>query len=145
MAKNYAGLKRVGYSADKAATKAAIGDSVTVTWVTGKVGSETTINPEAITNDTPDGNVSAGGTVTPEIHILDYANFATLEGFGDADTEHYWYAEFIDGRIYVTNVPTNIQVIDPMNVNIPDGVSGFIIQMLKHDIKTNVFRNLPAS
>ena len=145
MAKNYAGWKRVGYSDDKAATKAAIGDSVTVTWVTGKVGSETTANPEAITTDTTDGNVSAGGTITPEIHILDYADFAALETIGDADTEKYWYFETFDGRIYVTNVPTNIQVVDPINSNLPDGVSGFIIHMLKHDIKTNVFRNLPAS
>lgn len=145
MSKQYAGIKRVGYSDDKAATKAAIGSGVTVTWVTGRLGSDTTINPEAITSDTTDGNVSGGGTVTPEIHVLNRADFDALEAIGDADTEKYWYAEYFDGRIYVTDIPTNIQVIDQMKSNLPDGADAILIQMLKHHIKTNVFRNLPAS
>ena len=145
MSKQYAGIKRVGHSDDKAATKAAIGDSVTVTWVTGKIGSDTSINPEAITTDTTDGNVSGGGTITPEIHVLNRASFEALETIGDADTEKYWYAEYFDGRVYVTNVPTNIQVVDQMKSNLPDGADAIVIHMLKHDIKTNVFRNLPAS
>lgn len=130
MSKSIAGLKRFGYSDTKVGA---------ITWITGKIDPESTFNPETTQTETTDGVISGGSSVTPEIRVLSRADFDTLEGFSDADTEKFWHAEYFDGREYVSRIPFNIMVSDPMNTNMRDGVTPIVIQAVKFHIASNLF------
>lgn len=145
MSKVYAGLKRIGYSDDKAPNVADIGSGTTVTWITGKVSADSGNNPEKISSDTTDGAVSGGSTVTPEWTVYNRTNFATLEGFESADTEKYWYLEYLDGRVLVSDIPFNVMVRDAQAFNKADGADAIVITAVKHGITPNIFRTLAAS
>ena len=145
MSKAYSGLKRIGYSETKAPNIADIGSGTTVTWLTGKVTAESSNNPEKITSETTDGAISGGSTVTPEWSVYSREDFAALEALEDADTERYWYLEFLDGRVQVSRLPFNIMVQDSQEFNKTDGAGFITITAVKHSISPNVFENLSAS
>lgn len=130
MSKSIAGLRRVGYSDTSGGT---------ITWITGKIDPESTLNPEVTQTETTDGAISGGSSVTPEIRVLDRSDFDTLEGFSDADTEKFWHLDYFDGREYVSRVPFNIMVSDPLNTNMRDGVTPIVIQAVKFHVVSNLF------
>ena len=144
MSKVYSGVKEIGYSDDKATTIAQIGDTVTVTKLTGKVTEDSTTGDEKLTTATTDGAIAGGSSIAPEWGILSRSNFATLEGFEDADTEKYWYLFFFDGRVKVSDVQFNIMVSDSNAVNL-EGADSIRITAVKRGITPNIFRQLPAS
>lgn len=125
MAKDYAGLKRVGFSATLAGA---------VTWLTGKIGAESTLNPENTQTDSTDGVVYGGSSANPTIVLLDSADYASLVTKMRADTEEFWNFEFTDGRTKVTAVATNVMVRELLNANARDGVSPIEITFLKYHI-----------
>ena len=118
--------------------------SGTITWLTGKISPESTLNPEITQTETTDGALSGGSSVTPSILLLSRADFDTLEGFSDNDTERFWHLEFFDGREYVSRVPFNIMVSDPLSTNMRDGVSPIVITATKFHVASNVFELKPV-
>lgn len=145
MSKAYAGVKEIGHSDDKAATIAAIGDSVTVTKLVGRIRDDSTNGKDKITTGATDGLVSGGSQVSPEWHVLSRSSFAALEALEAADTEKYWYLFYFDGRVQVSDVPFNIMVADSDAFNMEDGADAITITTNKKGITPNIFRNLPAS
>lgn len=134
MSKQIAGLKRVGYSTTSGGT---------ITYLTGKIASDSNINPEVTTTETTSGVISGGSSVTPSIMLLDRTDFDTLESFSDNDTERFWHLEFFDGREYVSRIPFNIQVKDMLNTNMRDGVAPIEITAEQFHIVSNVFEKKP--
>jgi hypothetical protein len=145
MSKAYSGVKRIGYSTTKAANIAQIGDTVTVTWLTGKVKDDSNTNPDVITTGTTDGAIFGGVNIAPEWHVLNRTNYDTLLAKMIADTEDYWYLEYFDGRVQVSDVPFNIFVVDSNQTNIEDGADFIRITADKKHIGGVIFKNLPAS
>lgn len=130
MSKQYAGLKRVGYSDTKGGS---------ITFLNGKISPESDWNPEITQTETTDGAISGGSSVAPELQILSREDFDTLEGFSDNDTEKYWHLEYFDGREYVSKVPFNIMVSDPLTTNLRDGVAPITITAQKFHTESNIF------
>lgn len=122
MSKNYAGLKRIGFSATAAGA---------VTWYTGKVGAESTINPENTQTETTDGVVYGGSSVTPTVVLTSSTSYDALVTKMRADTEEFINLEYFDGRTVVTDIPTNIMVRELLNPNARDGVSPIEITFVK--------------
>lgn len=131
MSKSIAGLRRVGYSDTSGGS---------ITFLNGKVDPESNINPEVTQTETTDGAISGGSSVTPEIRILSREDFDTLEQFSDDDEEKFWHLEYFDGREYVSKIPFNIMVSDPLNTNMRDGVTPIVIQAVKFHIVSNLFQ-----
>ena len=131
MSKSIAGLRRVGYSDTSEGS---------ITWLNGKVDPESNINPEVTQTETTDGAISGGSSVTPEIRILSREDFDTLEQFSDDDEEKFWHLYYFDGREYVSKIPFNIMVSDPLNTNMRDGVTPIVIQAVKFHIVSNLFQ-----
>jgi hypothetical protein len=142
MAKLIAGLKSVAHADTKAANKAGVSGTTNYTLLTGKISPESAINPANTTSDTTDGRISAGSSATPSILMMDNANYAALLALANADTEKYWYLEYFDGRVYVSAIPTNIQVLDQMTANMRDGVSAYEISFEKYHITAPFFQAL---
>lgn len=125
MSKNYSGAKRIGHSATAAGA---------VTWLTGKLGAESTINPENTQSETTDGAIFGGSSATPTVTLLNSTNYDALVTKMRADTEEYWNVEYLDGRVVVTEIPTNIFVREMLNPNARDGVSPIEITFVKFHI-----------
>lgn len=142
--KLYSGAKELGYSDDKATTIAQIGDTVTVTKLTGKIKEGATVGDEKLSTATTDGASSSGSSIAPEWTVLDRTNFDALEALEIADTEKYWYIFFHDGRVKVSNVPFNIMVADGNNMDLGE-TDGITLTTTKKGITPNIFRQLPAS
>lgn len=130
MSKSISGLKRFGYSTTKAGT---------ITWLTGKISPESTLNPEITQTETTDGAISGGSSIAPSVILLSRTDFDTLEGFSDTDAERWWHLEMFDGREYVSRVAFNVMVSDPLSTNMRDGVSGIVITASKFHTTSNVF------
>lgn len=122
MSKAYSGLLRVGHSETKEGT---------VTWLNGKIGAESAINPEVTETETTVGVIHGGDSASPEIQLLSREDYDTLETLMLADTERYWHLEYIDGREYVTAVATNIMITDQMNPNARDGVTPMTLRFVR--------------
>ena len=118
MAKTYSGVTRFGYSDTSGGA---------VTWVTGKIGSDSTLTPENIPTETTVGQVYGGSTVEGEITVLDMADYTALETLMKADTEKFWRFEFADGTTYISDLACNVMVARQVNLNARDGVSGYTV------------------
>lgn len=120
--KAYSGLTRVGYSDTKEST---------ITYLSGKFGADSTINPEVVESETTVGVLHGGDSASPEIQMFDRTDYDTLEGFMTADTEKFWHLEYQDGREYVTKVATNIMITEQLNPNARDGVSPMTLRFVR--------------
>ena len=120
--KAYSGLTRVGYSDTKAST---------ITYLSGKFGADSTINPEVVESETTVGVLHGGDSASPEIQMFDRTDYDTLEGFMTEDTEKFWHLEYQDGREYVTKVATNIMITEQLNPNARDGVSPMTLRFVR--------------
>lgn len=118
MAKTYSGCTRFGYSDTSGGA---------VTWVVGKIGSDSTVTPENIPTETTVGQVYGGSSIEGEISVLDMATYAALETLMKADTEKFWHFEFADATTYTTAIAFNVMVARQVNMNARDGVSGYTV------------------
>lgn len=114
----YGGLKRVGYHDTKAGA---------VTWITGKVSTESSIEPDNTKTETTDGSVFGGGMASCEIYFLDETDYDTIEGFMTANTEKFWTFEFKDGHKFVTEEAINPFVRHSPGINARDGAVAWIM------------------
>jgi hypothetical protein len=142
MAKLIAGLKSVAIADTKAANKAGVSGTTNYLKLTGKISPESAVNPANTTTETTDGRLSGGSSATPDIMMMDNTNYAALLAFANADTEKYVYLEYFDGRVYVSAVPTNFQVLDMMETNMRDGVAAYGISFEKYHIVAPFFEAL---
>lgn len=118
MAKDYSGLAKVSYSDTQGGAK---------TDVTGKIANAGNLDNPNIKNETSDGQAFGGGQVTGEIHVLNSADYDTLEGFMEADTAKFWHFTYKDGRVLSTAEAINIFVRRGTGINARDGVTPMII------------------
>ena len=113
MAKRISGLKRVGYS-----------DTVTgaITYITGKISTESSITFDNTRTETTDGVIYGGGSIVGDVFFLDYESFSGVNVFGKIDTEKFWTFEQKDGGTYVTSEAVNVDVQPQAGINARDGV-----------------------
>ena len=136
MSKNFAGLKRVGYSDTSGGT---------ITWIAGKVivdGTENT--PENIGTVTTNSTTFGGQEASPVFRFVDSSDFETVKGFRNNGTLKFWHAEFFDGRAKVTQEalePFNVR--EDFNPNARDGAIGWILGF-NHVHTDDVWQNVPA-
>lgn len=115
MAKQYAGLESVEYSSTIGGAK---------TKIAGKISSDSSLEPDNTKVETTDGQVYGGGTVSGTVMFLDFADFSTIEGFMQNDTEKQWHFNFKDG----TTISTS-ELIIPFARKIPNNNSRDGLQM----------------
>jgi hypothetical protein len=128
--KSISGLKRIGYSVSPISE---------VEWLPSKLSPESSINPEVTATDISDGAVTGGSSVQPVFTVYGRGAFDTLEQLSDDDTEVYWHLEYFDGRHYISRVPFNVMLSDPLNASMRDGVSAIVITGQKWHVRSNVF------
>ena len=133
MSKNYSGALRIGYS-----------DTIssTITWLSGKIGAESAINPDNTPTDDTTGTVYGGSSANPEVVLLDSSDYDALDTLMQADTEKFWHVEYIDGRVMRTHIAVNPMVNDPLNMNARDGVSPITLSWTKFAIRP-IFEETP--
>lgn len=122
MSKPYSGLTKVGYSDTKEGA---------ITYLNGKFGADSAINPEIVESETTVGVLHGGDSASPEIQMFDRTDYDTLETFMTTDEEKFWHLEYQDEREYVTKVPTNIMVTEQLNPNARDGVSPITLRFIR--------------
>lgn len=120
MAKQLSGLTKVEYA-----------DTVggAVTEITGKISAESTVEVPNTTTETTQGVQFGGGQISAEILFMDFADYATLEGFMTADTEKSFKLTFADGTVLETQDLVQPIVERQVGVNARDGVVAWALML----------------
>jgi hypothetical protein len=91
MSKISGGLVSVGYSTTVDGT---------VTTIAGvNPAQDSNFNVEKIINETTISRVSGGESVTLEINLFTFTDYATIQGFEENDTARFWHLTFGSGHV----------------------------------------------
>lgn len=134
MAKQYAGLKGLKYSANPIT----VANYGAATAVVGKFTADSAENADITQTDTTTGAIHGGDTSAPDIGVLDRATYDALRTLMEADTERYWAYQMADGVIYTSTVPVNPMVHRVNAFNARDGVAPYRLRFVSFHV-TEIF------
>ena len=131
--KQFAGLKRVGYSNTPTSF---------VTWIRGQISSDTSMQNQTTVTESCTGEVYGGSNVDLNIVFLSKLDFSTLQQMSRNDEYKYWHLEFVGGRTLVSVVRINPFVSEGLITNARDGVDKMTLRLVMYH-KSGVFKVPP--
>lgn len=124
MAKNLSGITQVEYASTVGGVKTAL---------TGKIHADSTIEVPNTPSETTVGQIFGGGSVSANIIILDFADYATAQGWMTGDTEMSFTFTFTDASTLETQKLVQPMVERQVQPNARDGVQGWILSFEHYD------------
>lgn len=124
MSKQISGINKVEYASTVGGSKTAL---------TGKIHADSTIEVPNTPTETTTGQLFGGGTITANIIMLDFADYATAEGWMTGDDEMSFTFTFNDGATLETQKLVQPMVERQVLPNARDGVQGWILSFEHYD------------
>lgn len=119
--KKYSGITKIGYY-----------DSG-VKWLSGKVSSDASLEPEMIRTEHTTGALFSGSSLSGTMTILSMEDWELLKKKMEDSDEHIWLFEYQDGRVMVSHYVLNIFVTKGSEPNSRDGISGLVLSFEHYD------------